>query len=207
MREVPRPARDTKLVQIIDQALADITAKAGDWLACRAGCAQCCHGAFRINQLDVARLQEDMRELRRSDKPRYLRVEQRAHDWIERNSRDFPGSTTTGILNKGAAADGAFEDFANDEPCPALDPETQTCDLYAHRPMTCRVFGPPVQTEQGLGVCELCFKGAPDAEIARCELKTDPNNLEDTLLNTLDSRHRKSETVVAFALVHPKASR
>ncbi len=27
-----------------------------------------------------------------------------------------------------------FEDFANDEPCPVLDPKTGTCDLYTARP-------------------------------------------------------------------------
>jgi Fe-S-cluster containining protein len=207
MRGVPRPARDTKLVQIVDAALADVTAKSGDWLACRPGCAQCCHGAFRINQLDVARLQEGMRELKRSDQSRAARVEQRAKEWVKRNRQNYPGSLATGILNKGKSADTAFEDFANNEPCPALDPETQICDLYGHRPMTCRVFGPPVRTEQGLGVCELCFQGAPETEIVRCELKSDPDNLEDSLLMTLDRSQGTPETVVAFALINPKASR
>src|SRR4051794_24623829 len=127
MRNVPRPARDAQLVQIIDAACADVTIKSGDWLVCRPGCSQCCHGAFRINQLDVARLQEGMRELKRSDQSRAASVKERAKDWIKRNRENYPGSLTTGILNKGKAADIAFEDFANDEPCPALDPETQTC--------------------------------------------------------------------------------
>src|SRR4051812_17631260 len=148
-----------------------------------------------------------MHEIKRNDKSRAANVEQRADDWIARNRSTYPGSTTTGILNKGKAADIAFEDFANDEPCPALDPETQTCDLYAHRPMTCRVFGPPIRTEQGLGVCELCFQGAREAEVARCELKPDPDNLEDSLLRTLDSRQQTAETVVAFALLTRKSVR
>jgi Fe-S-cluster containining protein len=206
MRNVPRPARDTRLVQIVDVALADVTAKSGDWLACRPGCAQCCHGAFRINQLDVARLQEGMRELKRNDQSRAANVEQRANEWIGRNRQTYPGSVATGILRKGEAADAAFEDFANNEPCPALDPVTLTCDLYAHRPMTCRVFGPPIRTEQGLGVCELCFQGAPDSEIARCELKSDPDDLESTLLNELDNPYLAVETVVAFALLTPQSS-
>jgi Fe-S-cluster containining protein len=198
MRKVPRPAGDTKLVQIVDAALADVTAKSGDWLACRPGCAQCCHGAFRINQLDVARLQQGMSELARSDKPRAVRVEERAKDWINRNRRGYPGSINTGVLRKGNAADAAFEGFANDEPCPALDPTTLTCDLYTYRPMTCRVFGPPIRTDDGLGVCELCFQGAPNPEIARCELVPDPDDIESKLLRTVDAY--KHESVVAFAL-------
>src|SRR3954465_5022982 len=105
MRKVPRPAGDTKLVQIVDAALADVTAKSGDWLACRPGCAQCCHGAFRINQLDVARLQGGMDELKRSDQSRAAIVEQRAKDWIKRNRGNYPGLLITGILNKSKAAD------------------------------------------------------------------------------------------------------
>src|SRR4051812_23611498 len=124
MRLLPRPAGDTRLVQIVDAALAEVTTISGDWLACRPGCAQCCHGAFRINQLDVARLQEGMHELKRNDQSRAARVEQRAKEWIDRNRPDYPGSTTTGVLRKGKAADAAFEKFANDEPCPALDPDT-----------------------------------------------------------------------------------
>lgn len=207
MREVPRPRRDNKLLQIVDAALANVTAKSGDWLACRKGCAQCCHGAFRINQLDVARLQAGMKELRRKDTSLAARVEQRAQEWIKRNGADFPGSIRTGILSKGPVADAAFEEFANDEPCPALDPETLSCDLYAHRPMTCRVFGPPVPTEQGLGVCELCFHEAPEDEISRCEMRSDPDDLESRLLGNLDTNRRNTETVVAFALLTPTSSR
>jgi Fe-S-cluster containining protein len=75
-----------------------------------------------------------------------------------------------------------FSDFANDEPCPALDPVTGNCELYESRPMTCRVFGPPVRSEDGLGVCELCFHGATNEEIAACEMKPDPDDLESGLL-------------------------
>ena len=91
----------------------------------------------------------------------------------------------------------SFEDFANDEPCPALDPASGTCDLYAHRPMTCRVFGPPIQSDGGLGVCELCFQDATADEIAACEMQVDPDGLEAKLLGELDGQ---SKTIVAFCL-------
>ena len=43
--------------------------------------------------------------------------------------------------------------------------------------MTCRVFGPPVRSEDGLGVCELCYHGASDEQIAACEMPV-PSGLE-----------------------------
>ena len=75
-----------------------------------------------------------------------------------------------------------FDSFANDEPCAALDPLTGLCDLYSSRPVTCRVFGPPVRSEQGLGICELCYHGATPEEIAACEMPVDPDGLEAALI-------------------------
>ncbi len=50
------PSRDAELVQIVDRALARATERGGAWLACRPGCTPCCHGVFRISQLDALRL-------------------------------------------------------------------------------------------------------------------------------------------------------
>ena len=98
-------------------------------------------------------------------------------------------------------AEALFEDFANDEPCAALDPATGLCDLYLSRPMTCRVFGPPVRSEQGLGVCELCYHGATEEEIAACEMTVDPEGREAKLLEEFEqSSGKHGRTLVAFAL-------
>jgi Fe-S-cluster containining protein len=76
----------------------------------------------------------------------------------------------------------------DDEPCPALDPATGCCDLYAARPMTCRAFGPPVRCADGaVGVCELCFEGASEAEIAACEVEIDPDGLEAELVARIEA--------------------
>jgi Fe-S-cluster containining protein len=91
--------------------------------------------------------------------------------------------------------------FANDEPCPVLDPATGLCDLYAARPITCRVFGPPLRTEDGLGVCELCFHGATHEEIAACEVHLDSDSLESSLTAEAEqTAGRSGNTIVAWAL-------
>ena len=116
-------------------------------------------------------------------------------------SADFPGDAATGILDEGDEAERSFSDFANDEPCPALDPETGNCELYESRPMTCRVFGPPVRSENGLGVCELCYHGASDKEIAACEMKPDPDDLESDLVKSVEERSKvRGDTIIAFCL-------
>jgi Fe-S-cluster containining protein len=196
------PSRgDHKLIQIVDSALADATRRSGHWLACRPGCTQCCVGAFAINQLDAVRLRRGLADLDKLDPKRAARIRQRARESVARLSPDFPGDPTSGVLHEGEEADDQFADFANDEPCPVLDPETGLCELYESRPMTCRVFGPPVRSEDGLGVCELCFQGASDKQIAACEMKPDPDDLESRLLQQLEkSTGKRGNTIIAFCL-------
>ncbi len=125
----------------------------------------------------------------------------RARDAVARLSLSFPGDPATGLLDEGDAADLLFSEFANEEPCPVLDPATGNCELYESRPMTCRVFGPPVRSQDGLGFCELCFQGATDDEIAGCEMKPDPDDLESALLKQLESSTGvRGETIIAFCL-------
>ena len=69
--------------------------------------------------------------------------------------------------------------------------------------MTCRTFGPPVRSgaEGALGVCELCYHGASDEEIAACEMKPDPENLEEKLTQEAEKETATcGQTIVAFCL-------
>ncbi|MGA2538457.1 MAG: YkgJ family cysteine cluster protein [Terracidiphilus sp.] len=194
------PAKDGSLVQIVDAALSDASRRAGPLLVCRLGCTPCCHGAFAINALDALRLQEGMRVLRVAEPTLTAAIEQRARLWIAQHGPEFPGDVATGVLGASDSDRQRFEDFANEAACPALDPVTGRCDVYAWRPMTCRVFGPPVRMDAGegeaLGHCELCFQGATQAEVEACEMPV-PNDLEAELLGELGDVR---ETVVAFAI-------
>ena len=192
---------DQELIQIVDAALAEVTARSGKWLVCRPGCTQCCIGVFSINQLDALRLRQGLADQEKRDPARAARIRRRAGESVSRLSSGFPGDPISGILDEGKRAAKRFENFANDELCPVLDPQTGHCDLYDSRPMTCRVFGPPVQSEDGLGVCELCFQGASEKEIAACELQADPDDLESKLLEqTEESIGVRGNTIIAFAL-------
>lgn len=196
------PSRDRELIQIVDAAFAEAARKSGSWLLCKPGCTQCCIGAFAINQLDAARLRQGMIDLEARLPERAAVVRERARKSIERMASEFPGDPQTGLLHEDEESQTKFEDFANDEPCPALDPSTGCCDLYEWRPMTCRVFGPPVRSEDGLGVCELCFKGATDREIAACEMTPDPDDLESPLLAEAEKDAGTcKQTVVAHCLL------
>jgi Fe-S-cluster containining protein len=163
------------------------------------GCTQCCIGVFPISQLDAARLRTGLIALDATDPQRAATVRERAQQSTARLTPEFPGDPYTGILDETRPD---LEDFANDEPCPALDPATGLCDLYAARPMTCRVFGPPLRVEDGLGVCELCYHGATESEIAACEVHLDTDDLESALTTEAEqTANRSGNTIVAFALI------
>ncbi len=190
------------MIQIVDAALADATRRSKGGLVCRKGCTPCCIGVFAINQLDAARLRSGLAELAARDPERAAAVRQRARDSVARLSRDFPGNSTTGLLGKTKEERRRFEDFANEEPCPALDLDEGTCDLYDSRPMTCRTFGPPVRVDGGgVGVCELCYHGFSETEIAACEMIPDPEDLESRLLKEVEKgTGQRGDTIIAFPL-------
>jgi len=200
------PVADSALIQIVDAALADAARRSGEWLVCRKGCTQCCVGVFAIHQLDAIRLQRGLADLEEADPLRAGRIRERAQDSIQRLAAEFPGNAKTGVLDaevfeEGSEAEERFAGFANDEPCPVLDPETGLCDLYDARPMTCRTFGPPVRAEGGLGVCELCFQGATGEQIAACEMVVDPDDLESKLLGKVEKTEGpRGRTVVAYSV-------
>ena len=196
------PSRDQQLVQIVDAALADTTRRSGKWLVCRPGCTQCCIGVFAISQLDAERLQAGLRQLGEVDPQRAASVLERVRLSVSRVAAEFPGNTQTGVLDDSPEAQERFSNFANDEPCPVLNPDTGTCDLYAARPMTCRVFGPPVRSEDGLGVCELCYHDASEEEIAACEMHIDFDDLEEELESEAETASgHYGQTIVPFALL------
>jgi len=220
--ETPSLARlieqDTQLIQIVDASLADATRRAGQHLVCRPGCTQCCYGAFAISPLDALRLRTAMAAMAADQPAQAAAIAARAAQYLAEFGPSFPGDRETGILGTSPEEEAAFEDFANEAPCPALDPQSGLCGVYSARPMTCRVFGPPVRVDEspeddtaqgcstdGFAVCELCFTQASPEEIAAAEMIV-PHAEEQDLLNQLaEVQHSQGSTIIAYCLTLPPA--
>jgi len=190
------------LIQIVDAAVADAYHRGAHHLVCRPGCSQCCIGVFPIAHQDAARLREGLALLGQSDPARALRIRERTAASLARLDPWFPGDAVTGILAEDYEQNILFEEFANDEPCPVLDLTTGTCDLYEHRPVLCRTFGPPMRTEeQNLATCELCFIHAATEEIAAAELDPTIPAQEAASNEAFNAAHNvHGETLIAYAL-------
>jgi len=182
---------DQRLLAVISEAMDEAAARAGDRLACRPGCTECCHGPFPINGLDAARLRRGLDELAARDPDRAAAVVTRARRQLPILAPDFPDN------DEDDEADAYFARHAG-LPCPVLDPETGCCDLYAHRPLSCRTFGPPVQIgDSALPPCRLCFQGSSPEEIEACRVEPDPHGVEDRMVRRFRAA---DETLIAFAV-------
>lgn len=160
---------DRRLLASVASTMEEAARKSGDWLVCRPGCTECCMGPFEITALDALRLRKGLAELAELDGAKAERIRVRVAAYVERE----------------------------DAPCPVLDVRTGLCDLYAARPMTCRVFGPATRVDGGLAACELCYDGASDEQIAACAVEVDAEGLEAGILRELGDRR---STTVAEAL-------
>jgi Fe-S-cluster containining protein len=195
---------DRALLRRVDGELAKGARRAGSHLACRVGCTECCQGPFPITVLDARRLAEGLAELQARDPAAAAAIRARARADREAMRRGFPGDGATGRLGEDEAARERFFARQGARPCPALDPHTGACGLYAARPLTCRSYGPPVRIgREDLPPCRLCFVGASPREVERCRVEVDPDDLEDRLLRRLAGAGWRvgAETIVAYALL------
>ena len=188
------PAGDHQLVQILDAALADTARRSGDWLVCKPGCTPCCIGVFTIHQLDAARLQQGLEELTSSDPERAQSVRERARKSVERLSQGFPGDAATGLLDPSEEAEALFEDFANDEPCAALDPATGLCDLYLHRPLLAASLDHPCAQSRASASASFVTTGPPRRRLPPAKW---PSILKDAKRNCCRSSSNRPASMAA----------
>lgn len=202
---------DRRLLRVVDGALSAGARRAGDRLACRVGCTECCVGPFPITLVDARRLREGLAQLREREPKRASAIARRAAAAARALRRGFPGDSETGRLSEEEPARQRFFARHAARPCPVLDPLTGACELYEARPLTCRSYGPPLRVAQEkLPPCRLCFVGASARTIESCRVTVDPEGLEDRLLQRLQRQGEPSvpETLVAFALADdPRRSR
>ncbi len=189
---------DRLLLRVVDDAMAEVYRRAGGHLVCVPGCTECCRGPFPITALDGLRLRQGLKELEARDPERAAAVRRRAMAEMEPMRGFFPGDASTGKLDRRAGPKHPFWTEFGDSPCPVLDPATGLCDLYAHRPITCRSFGPPVEVDgRKLPPCRLCFKRATEAEIEECRVRVDPDDIQGLILAGMED---PADTIIAAAL-------
>lgn len=124
-----------------------------DAVQCKRGCTDCCHALFGLFPIEAAFLRDRFAKL---DPALQQEVLKRA-DQAEEQLTKFQA-----MMNEAHADDPGMQAYAMARErirCPLLNDQGD-CDLYAHRPVTCRIYGIPT-TVQGAG--RTCWKAVFEA--------------------------------------------
>lgn len=182
---------DFVILETVAAAVEESHARAGKWIACRAGCSECCSVLFPITMQDAARLRRGL-----GAAPEDVRTDivGRARALWAKIGPDFPGDVESGEFRANAEWQEWFLTRHKGHACAVVDPATGACRLYEHRPVACRLYGHLIQIgEEAQTICHYCFQGATAAEIETSRVKVplsavDPGDLDP------------GETLIAWAL-------
>jgi Fe-S-cluster containining protein len=196
---------DRRFLAVVDEAMELARERAGERWGCGPGRADCCIGPFPINLLDARRLQRGLAQLAETEPAKAEAIRERARAAVGLLREGIPGNPASGILDENDDDDTEQQRYLTAHEklaCPALDPATRTCELYAHRPWTCRTFGPPIRVgREDLPPCPYCFEPCTPQELESMRVEPDPEGLEETLLDALEREEGVAgETLIAFAL-------
>ena len=179
---------ENEVLAAVDAAFAEARLRAGDWLACKPGCDECCRKPFAITATDARRLQNGLALL---DPCTRKDIEERASRARQQIAQDFPGDS--GVLTGNEEWREWFFTRHAGVPCPVLNLETGECRLYAHRPVACRLAGPLIQIgPTHTDPCHLCFIHASENDIQSTKIVVD--------LPQFKEEAAESETLIAWIL-------
>jgi len=148
-------------LETVAAAIAESHARAGKWIACRAGCSECCSVLFPITMQDAERLR---RGLVMASTDLRADIVGRARDLWAKIGPDFPGES--GVFRANEEWQEWFLTRHKGHACAVVDPATGACRLYEHRPVACRLYGHLIQIgEEVQTICRYCFQGATTTEI------------------------------------------
>lgn len=133
-----------------DKVFSRVSELTGPAVSCKPGCSECCHAPFDLSFIEALYINQKFRE-------RFPQSMQRApiEDRADRADRDFHvikkkafKASENGVPHEQILADLAKERIR----CPLLDEEDH-CILYEHRPITCRLYGVPLDIRGEAKAC------------------------------------------------------
>lgn len=119
---------------------------------CDAGCSACCRALFDISLLDALLLRQGFEQLSRQTQQE---IQRKAAPILQRLEAQWPGFRSPWLLND--LPEELWLDIPQEDntPCPLLD-EDGRCQVYAHRPMLCRLHGLPQVDRSGEVFSDRC---------------------------------------------------
>jgi Fe-S-cluster containining protein len=177
------------LSQAADQVFEKVKAEYPDCVKCDRECADCCHALFDLTLIEAFYINTRFNErFHAAEREAALEMANRADRTIHKLKRDAFRDLKAGKDENDILADLATKKVR----CPLLNAK-DLCDLYDHRPITCRLYGIPTSIG-GLGrTCSLSgFEGGtayPTVDIDKIHSRLQAISAE--LLRDIQSRNIK----------------
>lgn len=133
------------LVAQADRAFARMGREYAPCIRCRTTCADCCHAVFGLFLIEAAYLKDRLNQVGREER----RVVARRGEKAQREILKLEQRISIGSEAPGKASQALARERVR---CPLLD-QKDHCTLYAHRPITCRVYGMPILAGGGIKIC------------------------------------------------------
>jgi Fe-S-cluster containining protein len=178
------------LVKQVDDVFEKVRREYPDCVKCQLECADCCHAVFDLSLVEAlylnrrfittvadARKSEILAEANKIDRDVY-RLKRKAFKAVDSGEK-----TEAQVL---------LEMAAERIRCPLLNPENR-CELYAHRPITCRLYGIPTSIDGRGHTCGLSgFKEGDAYPTANLDAVNDKlHALSQEVVGLLESKHVK----------------
>jgi len=127
------------LVALSEETFSRVRSAHDELVNCRIGCDDCCYAIFDLTLIESIYINHHFRlAFRGRDREERLeianRVDRNLHKIKRRASREFDGGKRDGLILAEMAGIRVR--------CPLLN-DRRECDLYAYRPVTCRLYGVP----------------------------------------------------------------
>ncbi len=121
-----------------------------DCVRCKLYCCDCCHAVFDVTLIESVYLNYHLnKSLTRRERRPILRRAEKA----DRKFYQIKRKLQKMYIDQGKSPDEVLLHLAHERvPCPLLN-EEKLCDLYARRPITCRVYGIPTMIGGKAHIC------------------------------------------------------
>jgi Fe-S-cluster containining protein len=134
------------LVELADRVFAKMARTYPDCVTCKTGCSDCCYALFDLTLIEALYINHRFNE-KYSGPQREVLLEKA--NQVDRKIAKIKRSAVRD-LRDGKSETDILHDLAKIRVrCPLLD-ERDRCELYDHRPITCRLYGIPTSV-QGKG--------------------------------------------------------
>ena len=139
------------LVKTAEDVFARVKSDFPECVKCKTGCSDCCHALFDLTLIEALYINQQFNQkIDETKKAELIEKANRADRKIYKIKRNAYKSASAGTEEDEILSAMAKERVR----CPLLNSE-DTCDLYDHRPITCRLYGIPTAIKNKSHTCGL----------------------------------------------------